>query len=73
VNNTTVLSRLSIGSRFTVADLNTIIRMGINPDQQPFVVHKVDTPVLEYVYVKDRHGIMYLMGPGTIAVVLKEE
>jgi hypothetical protein len=65
--NNTILSTLSVGSKFIVADLNTIIRMGINPDQQPFVVFETNTPVKEYFYVKDKNGIMYLMGPGTLS------
>ena len=63
-----ILSALKTGDQFFVSDVTCLTRSGIDADQQPFVVDNVNSPIKEYVYVKDRHGIKYLLGPGYMSV-----
>lgn len=63
-----ILSSLKIGDQFVVSDVICLTQSGIDVDQQPFVVVNVNSPIKEYVYVKDRHGITYLLGPGYMSV-----
>ena len=65
---TSILSALKAGDRFVVSDVTCLKQSGIDADQQPFVIHEVNSPIKEYVYVKDRHGITYLLGPGHVSV-----
>lgn len=62
------LSQLCSGDRFCFENKNYLIHHGIDPEQQPFTVVSTETPVHGYVYVKDKNGISYLLGPSHMAV-----
>lgn len=62
------ISQLSNGDVFHFDNKNFLIRQGIDPDQEPFTVTSTASPIHGYVYVRDKHGIPYLLGPDHVAV-----
>lgn len=65
-----VLNQIEIGGIFYFLDKKSLIAKGIDPDQEPFVVTNKNSPVLDHIYVKDRHGISYLFS-GYVSVEKK--
>ena len=55
-----ILNQIETGGIFYFVDKKSLIAKGIDPDQEPFVVTNKYSPVLDYIYAKDRHGIFYL-------------
>lgn len=62
------ISQLKNGDVFRFDSVNYLVHRGIDPDQQPFTVTSTTSPVNGYIYVKDKNGIPYLLGPDHVAV-----
>lgn len=62
------LSQLRNGDTFCFENKSYLIQNGIDPDQQPFTITSTQSPVHGYVYVRDKNGISYLLGPSHLAV-----